>query len=162
MCLSLRCTPASRLVTTHIVKQQHIFLLPIRPRSQPRRPANCPLPHAVASNTAGQASFAMNFLLLFSLVFTGFLVNVASIPSECDAMSCSAALQFGQGRPPAPLRSRTWERMQRVLRLARGRGLSRALLPQPPLTPATPLPSRLQRRCAGCTTSRCSIMPLKP
>lgn len=35
---------------------------------------------AVASNTAGQASFAMNFLLLFSLVFTGFLVNVNSIP----------------------------------------------------------------------------------
>jgi ABC-type multidrug transport system permease subunit len=34
----------------------------------------------VASNTAGQASFAMNFLLLFSLVFTGFLVNVSSIP----------------------------------------------------------------------------------
>ncbi|KAL4457602.1 hypothetical protein ABPG75_012467 [Micractinium tetrahymenae] len=35
----------------------------------------------VASNTAGQASFAMNFLLLFSLVFTGFLVNVNSIPA---------------------------------------------------------------------------------
>lgn len=34
----------------------------------------------VGSNTAGQASFAMNFLLLFSLVFTGFLVNVNSIP----------------------------------------------------------------------------------
>jgi hypothetical protein len=32
------------------------------------------------SNTAGQASFAMNFTLLFSLVFTGFLVNVYSIP----------------------------------------------------------------------------------
>lgn len=34
----------------------------------------------VASSTAGQASFIMNFLLLFSVVFTGFLVNVNSIP----------------------------------------------------------------------------------
>ncbi|KAL4857919.1 ATP-binding cassette sub-family G member 2 [Chlorella vulgaris] len=37
----------------------------------------------VVSNTAGQASFAMNFTLLFSLVFTGFLVNVNSIPAWC-------------------------------------------------------------------------------
>ena len=75
------------------MKQQRLLL--IMPRfSEPRRPAGCAPPHAVASNTAGQASFAMNFLLLFSLVFTGFLVNVASIPSECDAMACSAALQF--------------------------------------------------------------------
>jgi ABC-type multidrug transport system permease subunit len=34
----------------------------------------------VASSTAGQASFIMNFLLLFSVVFTGFLVNISSIP----------------------------------------------------------------------------------
>lgn len=34
----------------------------------------------VATNTAGQASFLMNFILLFSLAFTGFLVNVTSIP----------------------------------------------------------------------------------
>lgn len=34
----------------------------------------------VASSTAGQASFLMNFLLLFSVLFTGFLVNVNSIP----------------------------------------------------------------------------------
>lgn len=35
----------------------------------------------VGSATAGQASFIMNFSLLFSLAFTGFLVNVNSIPS---------------------------------------------------------------------------------
>jgi hypothetical protein len=35
---------------------------------------------AVGSDTAGQASFVMNFILLFSLAFTGFLVNVTSIP----------------------------------------------------------------------------------
>ena len=35
----------------------------------------------VASSTAGQSSFIMNFVLLFSLAFTGFLVNVNSIPS---------------------------------------------------------------------------------
>jgi ABC-type multidrug transport system permease subunit len=34
----------------------------------------------VASGTAGQSSFLMNFILLFSLIFTGFLVNVNSIP----------------------------------------------------------------------------------
>jgi len=34
----------------------------------------------IGCNTAGQASFIMNFLLLFSLAFTGFLVNVNSIP----------------------------------------------------------------------------------
>lgn len=34
----------------------------------------------IASNTAGQSSFLMNFILLFSLAFTGFLVNVNSIP----------------------------------------------------------------------------------
>lgn len=39
----------------------------------------------VVSNTAGQASFAMNFTLLFSLVFTGFLVNVNSIPGGSKA-----------------------------------------------------------------------------
>ncbi len=35
----------------------------------------------IGCNTAGQASFIMNFLLLFSLAFTGFLVNVNSIPA---------------------------------------------------------------------------------
>jgi ABC-type multidrug transport system ATPase subunit len=35
----------------------------------------------VASATAGQSSFIMNFLLLFSLAFAGFLVNVNSIPA---------------------------------------------------------------------------------
>ena len=30
--------------------------------------------------TAGRASFVMNFLLLFMLAFTGFLVNIESIP----------------------------------------------------------------------------------
>jgi len=34
----------------------------------------------IACNTAGQTSFIMNFILLFSLAFTGFLVNVTSIP----------------------------------------------------------------------------------
>lgn len=34
----------------------------------------------IACNTAGQSSFIMNFILLFSLAFTGFLVNVNSIP----------------------------------------------------------------------------------
>jgi hypothetical protein len=34
----------------------------------------------IACNTAGQTSFIMNFILLFSLAFTGFLVNVSSIP----------------------------------------------------------------------------------
>ena len=65
-----------------------------------------PVPPTVASNTAGQASFAMNFLLLFSLVFTGFLVKVSTIPSKpatssgttchgCDHAPASPA-------PPAP------------------------------------------------------------
>ncbi|KFM27108.1 ATP-binding cassette sub-family G member 2 [Auxenochlorella protothecoides] len=35
----------------------------------------------VASNTAGEASFGMNFIILFSIMFTGFLVNVSSIPA---------------------------------------------------------------------------------
>ena len=35
----------------------------------------------IACNTAGQTSFIMNFILLFSLAFTGFLVNVNSIPA---------------------------------------------------------------------------------
>lgn len=35
----------------------------------------------VAADTPGQASFTMNFILLFSLIFTGFLVNVNSIPA---------------------------------------------------------------------------------
>ena len=35
----------------------------------------------IACNTAGQTSFIMNFILLFSLAFTGFLVNVSSIPA---------------------------------------------------------------------------------
>ena len=35
----------------------------------------------IACNTAGQSSFIMNFILLFSLAFTGFLVNVNSIPA---------------------------------------------------------------------------------
>lgn len=34
----------------------------------------------VACSTAGQSNFVMNFILLFSLAFTGFLVNVNSIP----------------------------------------------------------------------------------
>lgn len=55
-------------------------LLRLQPSPHPR-PYPCPAP-TVACNTAGQASFAMNFLLLFSLVFTGFLVNVDSIPGE--------------------------------------------------------------------------------
>ncbi len=50
------------------------------PPPKPTRPHLLHYAAAVASNTAGQASFAMNFLLLFSLVFTGFLVNVNSIP----------------------------------------------------------------------------------
>ncbi|KAK2079440.1 hypothetical protein QBZ16_003132 [Prototheca wickerhamii] len=35
----------------------------------------------VVSNTAGEASFGMNFIILFSIMFTGFLVNVNSIPT---------------------------------------------------------------------------------
>lgn len=35
----------------------------------------------VGSSTAGQASFFMNFTLLFSLAFAGFLVNIDSIPA---------------------------------------------------------------------------------
>lgn len=35
----------------------------------------------IISSTAGQSSFVMNFILLFSLAFTGFLVNVNSIPA---------------------------------------------------------------------------------
>lgn len=34
----------------------------------------------IMCSTAGQSSFIMNFILLFSLAFTGFLVNVNSIP----------------------------------------------------------------------------------
>lgn len=51
----------------------------------------------VASNTAGQASFAMNFLLLFSLVFTGFLVNVNSIPGAAG-LGVFAPLVGQEGR----------------------------------------------------------------
>jgi ATP-binding cassette, subfamily G (WHITE), member 2 len=36
----------------------------------------------VCSDSAGQAAFVMNFILLFSLAFTGFLVNVDSIPAS--------------------------------------------------------------------------------
>ena len=50
------------------------------PPSAASRPALPP--SAVASNTAGQASFTMNVLLLFSLVYTGFLVNINSIHGE--------------------------------------------------------------------------------
>lgn len=71
-----RCCPGA-VAWAHVAAIASIPNHPALLTMSPPRVSHNP---AVASRTAGQASFAMNFTLLFSLVFTGFLVNVNSIP----------------------------------------------------------------------------------
>lgn len=126
------------------------------PSAAPPAPAHSSLPlpltprnSAVVTNTAGKASFIMNLLLLFSLMFTGFLVEVNSIPGERSAYQTRpwlSTMAEHHGRAP-------WE----------GTMGGVACPPAGPqrLVPCPWSPSA-QAGSAGSTTCRSSIMRLKP
>jgi hypothetical protein len=58
----------------------------------------------IGSKTAGEASFIMNFILLFSLIFTGELPGQGSLPHELLLVGGLMASPWltPTGRPPPP------------------------------------------------------------